>query len=148
MYFLLHPDHTLNFNALANCRRLVLFTSIQSKPFWSWIFFSVNKHERDSILSLSLTSYSSIQSELSLPQSSSYTFKMFPRTRARDWKLFITSWFGSNIYIEANWLNVIFEVAQSDSWLSNSPVNCSFKYFFATSKTAFDIKETVINFVA
>ena len=84
MYFLLHPDHTFNFNALANCRRLVLFTSIQSKPFEAEFFFSVNKHERDSILSLSLTSYSSIQSELSLPQSSSYTFKMFPRTRARD----------------------------------------------------------------
>ena len=26
--------------------------------------------------------------------------------------------------------------------------HCSFKYFLATSKTAFDIKETVINFVA
>ena len=26
--------------------------------------------------------------------------------------------------------------------------HCSFKYFFATSKTAFDIKEPVINFVA
>lgn len=93
--------------------------------FKAEFFFSVNKHERDSILSLSLTSYSSIQSELSLPQSSSYTFKMFPRTRARDWKLSITSWFGSNICIEANWLNVIF--AQSDSWLSNSPLRTHFK---------------------
>lgn len=140
MYYLLHPDHTLNFNAVANCRRLVLFTSIQSKPFWRWIFFSVNKHKQDSIFPLSLTNYSSIQSELSLPQSSRYTFKMFPRAwiRARDWKLFIISGFGSNIYIEANWLNVIFEVAQSDSWLSNSPLRTHFKttLYKDTHKTA------------